>query len=495
MADDQSSNNDKQALAAAYSKFYAGPGQQLDIQTKGHIEAPEIKAALPRAKAGEDVVSDREATTLSGRETHVYRPDPLGPQAPSQQNAFDALFQLLDRKVLGRDWSAADQVEADRQIKKLAEATGVDQNQVEAMAKRYEKVAAKDNEAIGRKFGPDPQTPLDAEIAGTLRKKAFGDPVTEGEEQKLQANLAQFAKDQHYSPAAVQEEVAMFQARAHSDFGKRHVVMAEEFDAEAQQIHTGRGEAFIYGDGIEMDKNRAAVPKMDGANPKAALAAWYVNPDDPPPNKPPGGAALGEFLISLHEAEHLSRRGDAIAPKTMSSDAQEQAGEIDADRAVLKFLDDQKDTASKKYWLEARHVDSFTAGVISGDTSHDTATFLRVQEATGQQLDLDKFNEEKRGLLMRIVAKGDFKPINDDYGRARTADVMGAVQDVLNDDKNEKDPANKLSPLQRAEAESFLKDAEAMGYKANPDYPRHKAAAAGPAPARPGTSAPLSSRA
>jgi hypothetical protein len=45
---------------------------------------------------------------------------------------------------------------------------------------------------------------------------------------------------------------------------------------------------------------------------------------------------------------------------------------------------------------------------------------------------------------------------------------MGATQDVLREDDAEIDPSKKLSTVQRAEAESFLEDAAAIGYTANP---------------------------
>jgi hypothetical protein len=484
---------DAKGQNSPYSKFYADSDHQLDIRTKAHIDAPEIKAALPRARKGEDVVSDQELTALTGADSRVYRPDPFAPAPPSYKDDFTGLLTVIDNKVLSGKWTPADQAAQDKQIHDIAVKTGLDENQVQAMAKDYETNAAEGNKTVGDFFAHGERTPLKVEIGDTLRKKALGQEVTPEEETKLQANLATFAKEERYAPSAVQDEINNFTDRVKNGISSRRDDTVDSYNESAQGIHNGRGEAFVYDHG-PMDKNRAAVPKIESNDERARLAAWYVNPDDPPKKMPPGGKELGEFLISLHESEHISRKGDDIAKKNLPASVREQAGEIDADKAVIQYLSNAHDKAAKDYWLQARHVDSFTSGVVSGDASHDTATFLREQEKTGKQIDIQQFEREKGDLLRRIQEKADLPAISD-YGRARTADVMGAVQAVLAEDKTTKDPSKKLSPMQRAEAQSFLKDAEAMGYKANKDFPKPKVAKDTPPAAKPGPGAPTAPKA
>ncbi len=188
-------------------------------------------------------------------------------------------------------------------------------------------------------------------------------------------------------------------------------------------------------------------------------------PRDLPNKNPPGTSDQWEFLIALHEAEHKTQKGPQGPHK-----------DIDADRAALKVMDDVEGQEIKEYWLEKRQVQSFKYG-LSENFQHDTATFLRVEEQTGQQLDLTAFHAEKRELLERIESKVKYN----DLQLTKYGDIMGATQDVLREDDAETDPSKKLSAVQRAEAESFLEDAKAVGYTPNPDYPKAQAQIAQPA--------------
>jgi hypothetical protein len=496
MADDPSTpttmtdDGAQAAPASPFSRFYADVDHRIADTTKSNVTAPSIRADLAAAQAGTDVVSDQEFTTLTGRDTHVYRSNPLGPEAADFKHVIAPLVTMIDRKAAGGPWTPADQQAEDQQIKAVATATGLDEDHVRSMAQNYETAAKERDAHLGQGFDHVPPTPLTEAIGASLARKALNQHLSPEEEATLQTNLQQYGRENHFHPGLEQDVAQDFILNARSEVNRSHFAAIDDIQKAVAATINGHGDAYVA-DSIE--RNHVEVPNIPGQGTRQTLAAWFVNPDDPPPNMPPGSKEMGEFLVSLHESEHLSRRGDQIAPKTLTPQAQEQAGEIDADKAVMAFLDNEHNTAAKNYWLQAREVDSFTSNVTqdtgSPDLGHDTATFLRTEQATGRQLDLDKFDTEKTNLLFRVQAKANLQATDPNYGRARVADVMGAVQAVLDDDKAEKNPANKLSPLQVSEAQQFLRDASAMGYQANPNFPRpgqgNNAPAAAAAPAQP----------
>ncbi len=493
MADNPSTTTpegETQTGSAPYSQFYAGPGQ-LAIQTKANVSAPEIVAAGNNARAGIDAVSNHEMTVLTGQPSSVYRSNPTSTAIPDYAGAVGTLLLADDRDVASA--TTDNELALARQVGATAKATGLDVGQVSVMARRYKAAVAQIAITAEKGFSIPPTLPPTPESQdfGRLAVNAMlNGTAAPGDADEIKADIRKLAADSHVSEAEAAKAAGTFARNTMNAFIQTLLAVSNEFQTSTQEIHNGYGMAFT-GDSVG-GENYADVPKAGDAGARSLYAAWLVNPDDMPAKPPPGPKELGDFLVSLHESEHLSRKNDKIAPATISAMAQSQAGEIDADKAVMTFLDQQHDTASKNYWLQARQVDSFAAGVMTGNLSHDTATFLRVQQATGQQLDLDKFDAAKMQLLGRLNGKAKFTatgPTN----RAPVADVMGAVHDVLADDKAQTDPSKKLSPMQRAEAQSFLADAQAMGYKANPNYP--KAAPAGVPVASFGNTAPAAASA
>lgn len=184
-----------------------------------------------------------------------------------------------------------------------------------------------------------------------------------------------------------------------------------------------------------------------------------LDPQDLPGKDPPWTADQYEFLLALHESEHAMERAHPVTTESYHKDYRGQAREIDADRAVLNAMKDfEGSEAMSAYWLQIKNIASFKNALRLGGLSHDTASFLRVHEETGEQLDPLRFHLEKSRLIFKI--KDRLAP-----GESQMANIMGATRDVLTQDET-------LTPLQRYEAEQFLRDAEAVGYAANPDYPR-----------------------
>jgi hypothetical protein len=269
------------------------------------------------------------------------------------------------------------------------------------------------------------------------------------------------------APAEVAKLAKEFQDDAASEMSKNRGNFIERINTEINFRMTRDGVDFA----IKAPEGHIVVPQFDASTDFGKFGAWYVLTGDPPKRPPPFAPELGIFLIALHESEHERRKGEKIAPDGVTDEAHEQAGEIDADNAILRFLDDAHEPQAKEYWLQSREVRSFVDGLKVDNLGHDTATFLRVYEKTGREIDLVAFDREKRGLLAMIKARMD----TGEKDNIKVANIMGAVGDILAGDDRQADAAKKLSPAQRAEAESFMQDAAAMGYEANPHYPAPRA--------------------
>jgi hypothetical protein len=475
----QDNSYDAATLSRTYSQFFVQkPSHRLNLQTKARIDLPDIKADFNRAAGGTDVVSDDELTKVVGWQTKVYRPNPLNPDTADATEEIRDLLGTIEKKVATGKWTTADIAEEEKQIAKVAAATGVTQELVWAMTKNYEQNAAFGNQALDRSFGGAPPSPLKAEIGHALGLQAMDMDLSPAEQQRLDRNLARYAAMNKLPQAELQKRVKAFKDEYLNQVAQRQTDTVNQYNIEAAQSQNGTGVAYNYH--TFTPRYHTAVPKEPDGDPKSPYVAWGFDQNDLPGKPPPYSKELGDFLTSLHEAEHLTRQQDEIAKwreagkpptwKGMPDEQVTQAGEIDSDLAVMKYLDAQNEPGAKEYWLQGRQVESFAFGVVSDNLNHDTATFLRVYQQTGKQIDLEEFENQKHGLMEKIRQKANIADIGG--GRGKTGDIMGAVQDVLADDAKEKDPNKKLKPVQRAEAESFLTDATALGYKANPDYPR-----------------------
>lgn len=196
----------------------------------------------------------------------------------------------------------------------------------------------------------------------------------------------------------------------------------------------------------------------------------------------PGTADQIEFFLSLHESHHsqnwhgvIDENGALEAKpnyelRDLSPTSFIAARELSADMALISFLNNAIEAGEpgaleqKEWWLQMRNVNSFREDLI-----HDSSTFIRIYEQTGQQVDLEKLMTEKRGLQLMIEERIQSGPASVDVDN-----IMGVINDILKNDSEKPDGQKLLSEVQRDQALMFLEDAKALGYEANPFYPKAK---------------------
>lgn len=176
---------------------------------------------------------------------------------------------------------------------------------------------------------------------------------------------------------------------------------------------------------------------------------------------------LFDFLVALHEAEHLKQKDHPVFRNGTRPDLKMLADEIDADMAAVNYLNGTGEKEVKDFYLAYRNVDSFAR-----NGPHGTANFIRLLEETGKQIDLEKFSTENAILKSRIF---NLMNQNPDFLGDKNK-LMGATEFLLKSHFEETerqangfppDDGNLLSVVQIAECQSFLKDAAALGYTAD----------------------------
>lgn len=227
--------------------------------------------------------------------------------------------------------------------------------------------------------------------------------------------------------------------------------------------------------------------------------------NDPPSKAPPFSKEIWEFMQAMHESEHAASHAEKKVPVVGDKNLNFLAEEIDADMAMLNFLKENNMDEGIEYLLQIRMNNSFKIG-FRQIFEHDTASFLRIYEHSGQQLDLEKFVNEKKDLMNRIademflpedrnVRSKIFKTMEEKGVVPKTIDLMDAVDQILGKDDFHRarrdagktyDPKQILTDMQRAEAKSFMEDSAALGYMKSADYELAPAAPASAAPRGPG---------
>ncbi len=256
--------------------------------------------------------------------------------------------------------------------------------------------------------------------------------------------------------------------------------LSDSFNQELISLKTSTG-GLVY--------QRIFLPHYESNESAQRNHPFLADLHDPPPEKFPASKEMLELLAAFHESEHMASKNHGETASGYGKWKENAADEIDADLAFTTFLNKNGFHALTDRMLQERMVSSFKDG-LTDYSGHDTATFIRILDETGRQIDLEKFQKDKRGLMEKIaVSIGLHEDINirkvlaeekpPDKQYPKTVDIMGAVKDILKEDNEQKELQNSgkvfardkiLSPVQRAEAESFLRDAEALGYVANADY-------------------------
>ena len=414
----------------------------IDITTKATTGNPALRDFFSRAAQGESVLRDPGLSQAIWPEKlfiHVSKPNGIYFDPPSAKDFINAIRAQagiqIDKPVNSDDIRAA-----------VKSYTGLsDDANAEYLTKSLLKIN-KLEDSLKNKFSSPYVPGLNDEIESHLIKLARGISVSEDQIKKFEENLNRYASMNAISSEEITQRI--------EDYKKKIISSEIELINNFNDEFTGL--KYIIGGVVSGTSIIVVGESSDSKNPQEQYAFFM---GDMPAKPILGTPEQWELLFSIHEAEHLSK-------EEIDSDLNIDLlpHEIDADRAVLKVLEEMHEPYLKEYYLAARNVDSFKT-----DLSHATSTFLRIEERTGFQLNLDLYLQEREQLQDRVAQKleTNYLKIN-----PKTADVMGAVQDLLREDDAQKDPAKKLSPIQRAEALWYLEDAQKLGFQANPNYPK-----------------------
>jgi len=449
-----------------YGGILAQNGAGINVNTDIHYNFPQLRDDFQRAANSEDVVDSHLTDELVGNKTNLYRSDPTDPTPYNFRPDIEPLVLLTARRAVLGPLTAEETKKLDDGIKDLSAKTGLKEDLIRLRLADVEKDLREDSESLLGKFGTV-GSPMEREIAGSLIKQVRGVDLSPEEQGKLDQDLKSYAADNHLNAADLQQKIDAFKAKVEESDNSDLDSSTNRLNSTAVSVRKSDG-SYYLAEGLPEDNLTIAKYSEDEVN---RFRVMGFSSDDLPNRVPPFSIEQNEFITALHESEHAMGVAGRhpVVPKGYDANLVPQAREIDADAAVIKFLNDAGEKKDKDYYLQYRNVASFADG-LSGDFDHDTSTFLRVLEKTGQQIDLAQFRDQKKDLMDKINARLDSK-------NAKTGDIMGAVRDVLSDDKDH--PEKKLlTPLQRAEAQQYIEDAKALGFKANSHYPKAVAVAA-----------------
>jgi hypothetical protein len=444
-------------VAAYRSLFVTDEARRIDSETNIRFMVPEMRKHFKDAAKGKDVVSQDLLNGLTGRNPDLYRSYPNAPVNYSPADVNPLIETLRWQKSLDV-LTEQQQNELDQNFKNLAEKTGLDESLLRKELNKARDYEGSLNSHLYVILGRNQDAYSDIEkISELVKKRAREGTLTAEDKAQLDRNLDLYSRKYNIPASELSAHIRTFEDDVKTSDSKLLLSVIQG----VEEIRVDRGTA---AESVLMVPDYAR-----GYN--ALLYAAGLDIEDSPNKKPPGTADQWEFLTALHEAEHHTGLQNEKMPANLIGSGATHAREIDADRAVMKALDDMNEPAMKKYWLQRGQIYSFKHGPEE-NFHHDTSTFLRVEEETrrttgvAQQIDITAFREQKAALVQRVHARLQ------DPEKASYKDYMGAVKDLLREDAAEADPKKKLTPVQRAEAESFLEDAAAIGYKANPNYPK-----------------------
>jgi hypothetical protein len=447
----------------------------IDISTHVAYQNPALRDLFKRAAQGENIVTAGLLRDLIGAPVLLNRNTLSDPTILMHVTHEDSipLFSLLVQRAENGSLSAYDQSALEIHIKNIAHTHNFEIDFVrDFVADAQQALAQKKQEMDVRlsqlaHYDPRVLATIKGQ-GGFLDKKEREDFLAQSKMRpgQLTELIDSALKIYNYYTKSKEELSITFS-----------VHLNEHSDADGLHRKSLSGNAHII---TAPDLNNASLYK-------------FFRGDSPALRELSGTPEQWEFLIALHESEHakqtdfesLFQKITTTNPDQVTSQKKTimQYAEIDADMAIMRAIDELGIPAMKQDWLQARHVASFMLlpnlkDIRNEILTHDTATFIRIFEKSGQHIDLDIFRAEKALLLEKVFQKLE------NEGRANeVSNVMGAVLDILIDDVAETDPSKKLTAIQRDQAITFISDANALGYTANPNYPKAK-------PAEPGETGP-----
>ncbi|HTK84973.1 MAG TPA: hypothetical protein VL625_07800, partial [Patescibacteria group bacterium] len=399
----------------------------------------------------------------------LYRSDPDDKSDVDYKDAIRPVIQMVQTGA-NRPLTVTEVRQLDENIQKMAASTGMTESYVRSQAQIFDQNMRTMNQVLIEKAGVGGTRTQ--EISTAIMKQTRGIPMSSEEKSALERDLKVWAQETGRSMADLQPDISRFQLTVRTADSVALATATAAQNIAANSLH--RGPSGLYLEAPTLAEDHIVVSQLKPQpQDTGALKAIGWDDDDLPSKKSPFTVEQAQFLFALHESEHaMNKPGRSpVVPDGYDPKLTAQAKEIDADTAILKFLNDTGDKAGKEYFLQMRNVNSFKDALVGNNpnSDHDSATFLRVQDQTGQQIDLAKYATQKAGLIAEI--RDRLNPVAMEFGTVKNSDIAGAVSDVLKDDQAHPE-RNMLTPLQRAEARQYLEDIKAVGYEVNPNYPK-----------------------
>ncbi len=405
----------------------------------------ELKDSFARARKGEDVVTPDGVSKHTGHKNALlHRSNPALPELDLKDDAAKVM-DAIAKIYRGQSLTEADAVNHAIAREALTNKSGLPEETFDVAVEQASGILGGEENRLTRLFHlprlktAEPELIID--IVDALKSRVRDGKLDEIAIEKLAYNLATFGRLENISTEKLDEMVSTFEQRIRDrdsrlDYGKT-------LETIINNIRRSSGEMASHGYTSDKARSTVVVPDYD---PGAKARSFFgFDGEDPIPRKIPGSTDQWEFVIEWHEDEHaqqdLTEDSSFKVPRDFNGNEISHAMEIDADYGMTRILD-TLDGDMKDFWLKWRMVDSFKQGW--SDTPayrHDTATFLRYLEKTGEQLDLREFRKQKEALMDRIFEKTSPALTGKS---CKISDLMGAVQDVLRDDRKEKIPIENL---------------------------------------------------
>lgn len=440
-----------------------------------NVQYKNLGTEFKRAANGENMITQEVANKALPDDSimlHRRRYTPTNQDAEKFKDvdsnaAWGRVVSQTEKRAGGENLSAEEEAQFEKDLEAIEYKTGTPKEAIRDVAKNYEYSLKNDKDSPLNSAEHD-QDYIDIQKA--LYKSRSEAGLSSQEQQELDNNI-----DRYMAKNNIEKTREEFVKDLNSDAEKiRANHMYKPFQQAWQQFDRPT---------VLTTVDRKHVMMPDEAQKNAGV--WRLDEINgkPVPNHPDMTEEQQEYLAYIHELEHAGSN-DYQVDKTgnvwETSDVDPEtplpgldaAREADADFAVVRTLRESGDDHLADYYLSRRNVESY----VRHDYSHATVSQIRYYEQTGQQISPFILQVERAGLSKNINDKMTDTPIED----RSVGQVMTATQDFLDEDRElrakqeqgetltKEEEAKLLTPVQKAEAEMFLEDAQALGYEPEP---------------------------
>lgn len=444
----------------AYKKILLPKG---DVREIGFIEdnfLSSVTEQFKKATQGQDVINNDFVAALMGAQTNAS----LSRSEPFNKNDFSldviAIAILIHKRVADGLLHEDEEKNLKSRTDALVIKTRIDANLLKDYISSFEKQMKAREEELSER-GYILETAEDRKISREmnllLKKSARGHMLSAEEEQKIKSSLEYIGNKLNIKSEERSEDVQSYIKLVHERDKAMVDVFTIDLNDKIKTINSTTGLMIN-----RANKNHMVVPDYGAADAQKNLIALGFSANDLPKKASPFKNDELECIVAIHEAKHANQYdGNRLKLKTpdgMSPRVQEMASDIDADLAIVNFLEKAGRHDLKDYWLQKRQLMSFLTFNPFHETSlgHDVAAFIEIYKKTGQQLDLEKFHKEKWDLLKQV-----HKNLSEqDQHNVIVNEISPSVYNLVVATRKTLEQNSNLSNIQKEQARAFLEAAK-----------------------------------